>query len=391
MRISDIWNFAAGYVIIEIHGLKLEKMISAAAKYGVYISDSKRVSYTVIRTQVSFAAYIKLKSVADEYSAEVRVIEAHGLAKLPNFIRRRYPVLIGMCIISALLSVLSGFVFNISILGADQVSEFEISNIVQSQGIGIGTPKSSVDMDAVKKAIKQKFPEITYVNTYFDGVSFVVNLIEGTLPPELADEDVCNIVASKDALIEKVTALSGKPVVKAGEVVKAGQVLISGIYSYNETQFFRPSRGEIIAKVWYYEEYSVNTDDFMLEGTGEKVFARYVRVGRFRWLAGIDDIPYDKYVISGINDEVLGENMVFPVHIMDVEIEKAKSVDNTEGKERAKIEAREKAYYNALSKMPQDAEILKMSVDYEESTGHITAQVNIETRENIAQKEYIGG
>ena len=73
------------------------------------------------------------------------------------------------------------------------------------------------------------------------------------VPEMFAPDDYCNIVASKDALIENMTVLSGVPVLNEGDTVLAGTVIVTGKIPVPTKQINRYVRAdaEVLARVWY--------------------------------------------------------------------------------------------------------------------------------------------
>ena len=68
-------------------------------------------------------------------------------------------------------------------------------------------------------------------------------------PDIIKEEEYCNIVATKDAMIVKINAQNGTAVVKEGDIVTKGTVLIQG---WLEGQFtgirYVHANGEVQAK-----------------------------------------------------------------------------------------------------------------------------------------------
>lgn len=71
--------------------------------------------------------------------------------------------------------------------------------------------------------------DLAWIGIEIQGTNAIVKIVEADMKPEIIQEDeYCNIVATKDAMIVKVNAQNGVPVVKEGDVVTKGTVLIEG-------------------------------------------------------------------------------------------------------------------------------------------------------------------
>ncbi len=63
------------------------------------------------------------------------------------------------------------------------------------------------------------------------GTNIIVEIAETTEKPEIVPEnEYCNIVATKDAKIKKITASNGTAMVKLDDEVTKGSILIGRIY-----------------------------------------------------------------------------------------------------------------------------------------------------------------
>lgn len=387
----NLWHFISGYVIIDLSGFRLEKVLSEFAFSGVYLKNTERVSYTVMRAELPAMYLRRAKAIAREYNVELKVEKYRGGSAPVMFFMNNKLLLSAIAFCVAAVCAMFMFVWHIDIQGAEDTGEYPVREYVRELGIHSGTAKSHLDLTELEKNIDKKFEEIRYVNAYFSGITLVIEVIEGIDPPQVFDEDVSNLVATENALIERVIVSDGEALVDVGDVVKSGDTLISGTYIIGETEFEAAARGEVIGRVWRNAECGVEYNSFKLEGTGEKTAVKYLSIGRFYFPIELPNVDYEHFIITDAKHTLLGENTVLPVHIISANAEKAIEITDELAKERAMAEAREKAYYKVLSVLPEDAEIQKMHVYYAEEKGRITADVRIETVENIAVREYIGG
>ena len=94
--------------------------------------------------------------------------------------------------------------------------------------------------------------------------------MEAEAKPEIInEEDYCNIIATKDAQIVKISAQNGIPVVKQDDVVTKADILIAGWIDgkYTGTRYVH-AEGEVKAKVWYTEKEKVALNQVIEEKTG---------------------------------------------------------------------------------------------------------------------------
>jgi similar to stage IV sporulation protein len=92
------------------------------------------------------------------------------------------------------------------------------------------------------------------VEVFVEGSKIIVFVKEKE--PERANiksNEPSSIISLKNAIISKVIAKSGQPVVKEGDVVYEGQTLIMGIIKNKNSEEFVmvPSDGIVYAKTYY--------------------------------------------------------------------------------------------------------------------------------------------
>ena len=81
----------------------------------------------------------------------------------------------------------------------------------------------------------------------------------------------CDVVASRDGIIEQIITLAGTPVVQVGELVQAGDVLIRGEErGAQETVHPVAARGTVLARVWDGAAVSVPTTETRTVYTGRE-------------------------------------------------------------------------------------------------------------------------
>lgn len=95
---------------------------------------------------------------------------------------------------------------------------------------------------------------------------------EGTVAGDTTDEKgCCDLVASRDGVIDSVVTLAGTPAVSAGETVRKGQVLIRGEErGSQETVHPVAARGLVMAYVWDAATARVDATEIRTEYTGRE-------------------------------------------------------------------------------------------------------------------------
>ena len=195
--------------------------------------------------------YLKIRPVARKAGMKLNCTARSGL---PFFIRRysaRKGLLIGAALAVVLMSVLSMFVWDVNIVGADTLSEVRLRKALSDNGLSIGALKSGVDIDELERNMMLAVPDIGWIS---------VNLLNNTATVEIKEKDKaparrkvshpCNIKASDDGVITKITVYNGSAAVKRGYAVARNALLVSGVVEgKNERLDYVHSNAEVLADV----------------------------------------------------------------------------------------------------------------------------------------------
>lgn len=383
-----IWKLIAGYVMIRVDGLSLEKFLNIAAQTGVTVYDAQRVSYTVLRAVLSAHGYRRLvKAVPEKYS--IKIEKKAGLPFGLKWIYARKALLIGLAVLGTLVLTASLFVWDVRITGIERREAIALTEELQSLGVFVGTFKSGVDIKQIETRLMVDHDEFAWVNLKFQGVVAELEVVPAIPVPELVDDSrPCSIVAVKDALIESVTALNGRAAVTKGQTVRAGDTLISGlIWDEGLTRLMVAARGDVIGSVWYQAKASEPVMKETRVPTGRTQIQRVMAIGVDTTAV---DAPcsfseYDTRVVDSYN--VVG--LFLPVKVL--RLEHSEVMIKKEPVDLAVLKAtlEENAFFKAQGLIPQFAEVVGHETVFEEQDGVLSATVYVQTHEDIGKVVYL--
>lgn len=141
-------------------------------------------------------------------------------------------------------------ILSVQVEGNGAVPTGRILEAAQSAGIRLFAPCARVRSERMKNALLSELPELQWagVNTY--GCRAVISVRERA-PREPVPEThapVSSIIASRDGIVESVTALRGTALCQPGQGVKKGQVLISGYTDCGIALRASRAEGEVYAQ-----------------------------------------------------------------------------------------------------------------------------------------------
>lgn len=196
--------------------------------------------------------YKRLHRIARLHGGIVKIEARHGiLLKLARF-SNRIGLGIGVLTCLVLFSILSGFVWNIEIVGNESLSNEEISDFLEQNGFATGVFWRSVDKSVIEDLLMASYGEIAWAHINRFGTTARVEISESTEKPKVVEKDgVANLKARCDGVIVSVEVYDGWQTVMVGEAVHEGDILISGVYESEQAKknLFAHARGNVVARV----------------------------------------------------------------------------------------------------------------------------------------------
>lgn len=254
MGVSLIVSYFRGYLTITVTGRFCERFINVCTAHDILLWDIVKVSPCSIRCKISVSDFRRLLPLVHKTGVHIHINIKHGF---PFFLKRhkkRKIALLGVFVFLVAVTVFNQFVWDIDVTGNYKVPDDTIISVLKESGLKIGMPISKIDQQKLKTEALIKIPELAWLWVDKRGSVAIVDVREKIEVPKMyPPDDYTNIIAAKDALIERMTVLAGVPVVEEGDTVLAGTVLVTGKIPVPAKQFDRYVRADakIYARVWY--------------------------------------------------------------------------------------------------------------------------------------------
>ncbi|MCE5234425.1 MAG: sporulation protein YqfD [Clostridiaceae bacterium] len=251
--LRGIWNSLAGYVIIQMDGLSLERFLNLALQSGVELWNVRRKAPTSMTACVHMEGFYALHKLKRGLRCRIRILEKHGLVMRILPLRLRKVLLFGWVVVLAALLGASRFVWFITVSGCDVIEEQEIIQTLDRLEIHPGTPRAGVRIPELDRAVMASDHRIAWAGSELSGVILRVSIREAGDEPEIVKTSPpASVYASSDGVIVSISAYDGSPKAHVGDAVKKGDLLISANLAAEgaEPRYVR-ARGEVIAQVHY--------------------------------------------------------------------------------------------------------------------------------------------
>lgn len=389
--VLDVWNYLKGYVIIEVEGFSVERFINLAVHKGVYLWNIKRKKQ-VVQMHVSLKGYELLRECAKKTLCKITILNQKGFPVFMKKYKTRKLFFLGTLIFLVLLYVLSSYIWDIDIYGNQKLTDLQVLQALDKQGLYVGKYKRKLDPNEIEQKVIKEFREIAWISIGIQGTKAIVKITETTPKPSAVDRtSPSDVVASKDGIVQGIVVQSGELKVEKDIVVKKGDILISGsIPMADETTKLVHASGEITAKVWYRAQGMAPLETTIGKRTGVHKKQYEIKLGK-KYLKlhrnGILFKNYDKIVDR--KQLQIGQHFAFPVEWITNSYYEKKNTKIKVKKEVAEKNAFLKGMQKLQAQMPIESKVLQTDVQYEEKDGNIIAKITLVNLERIDEKKKI--
>ncbi|GAA4858280.1 sporulation protein YqfD [Paenibacillus vulneris] len=381
-----------GYVLIEIRGGQLERLINALSEKKMSVWDIRIVDETHAEMFIVVKDYFRLRPLLKETGCRVHVRTRHGLPFLLDKLEKRKIFAIGIIGFVIGLYMLSSVIWQVRVEGNELISTQQVLEAAKEQGIYKLQWKYRLkNPDVMSRAMQSKLPGTAWVGVEVHGTHIIIKVVEATVPDKQPLLNPRHLVASKSGMVTYILAEKGRPLVKANTYVKKGDILISGILGDEVNRQTVVASGEVRGLVWYSPKVEVPLVQQYKVYTGEVKERSYLVFGnRALQLTGygktgfeqFETIPERKTLQIGTYNLPIGwlNEKVMQVHVMEKSLDP--QVARALGIEEAKKEI--------LASAGPDAKVVNEKILHEKTeNGKVYMEVHLEVEESITQEQPI--
>ena len=369
---------------LRITGVLPEAVLNACAKRGIELWDYERGDEYTVDVWVRESELAALQDIAQGCMCETSIMERKGGSRTRRFLKNHLWLLAFFCAFLSLTLFSSLFIWDIEVRGNEKLSDGEIIRALAECGVECGAYWPSLKVDLIRSEMIEKLPELAWMTVNVNGSRAVVPVSERLPDAEIYDEsESCDLTAKREGIIERVSALNGKPLVSVGQSVAKGDILISGgIDSITDAPRFVRAYGEVIARTWHNETAVCPEIQRVKRHTGRVKRRFALKFGKNR----INFYPDSKKAVDecdkSIHNYKLGIDGVFtfPVSLVVEELR-----PYTSEEQRVDESANMKKRLAARIEETTEGEIISRAEASGKKNGFVIASVRCECRENIAE------
>lgn len=220
MFFKIIMYYLLGYATISVEGYFIERFINICISKNILLWNMKRKKSSFLFTNIAIKDFKKIRQIAKTTKCHVKIEKKKGLPFLLHRYKKR-KIFIGLLIaVTLIIFGLSNFVWNIEIIGENNISKEELLNELNEYGLKTGILKTKVDTKEIINSIRLNRDDIAWIGIKLEGTNVIVEVVEADKKPEIVDEnEYCSIVSDKEGIITKINVQNGTALIKVGDIV----------------------------------------------------------------------------------------------------------------------------------------------------------------------------
>ncbi|NLD18989.1 MAG: sporulation protein YqfD [Clostridiales bacterium] len=338
----------------------------------------------------------KIKKIAG-HSYKITVLREGGFVPAFRTMKTNIAAIIGAFLVGALIFYQGLFVAEIRVSGYENISETEIRQTLKSVGLYEGARKQGTYED-VKKALFANYENITWASIYEKGRLVEVDIAQAkrVYQGEKNKETPAHIVATKSGMIEQILPLKGSAVVQKGDYVKEGDILISGKYEYQSSDYskgdkifklYSHAEGRVLARVPESQTYYFEKNVRNLEPTGKMLPGIYVKIGDFE----LDTTDGHRSFETSQKTFYKAFSFVrpIPLQLYFTRVREVKAVERPQKTEEMQTVAEAALRQYERENLGKNEMILDSSFSFHEEANTIRVSAMLELLEEIGEEKHI--
>ena len=247
-----IYEKLKGSLDVEVCGAYVEGLLNAAALSAIALWDVRCMDACTVRLRMYETDYPALAALGEKCMCELKPISLSGGSRDRKLLRRRSWLLILLLLMGVLLFLSSLFIWEIDVVGNEQLTDGQVLRALSRCGVDSGTCRYSVSADLVRSQMLRELPELAWMTVNISGSRAVAVVLERQEKPEIyAESAPADIVAARTGIIRRLSVENGRPVVHTGQSVLAGETLVSAeLDSLSNGSKYVRARARILADTW---------------------------------------------------------------------------------------------------------------------------------------------
>ncbi|TDF96733.1 sporulation protein YqfD [Paenibacillus piri] len=378
-----------GYVLIEVRGEHLERLINRSTEKRLSIWDIRFRGDSHAELYITIKDFFRLRPLLKETGCRFHVLRRHGFPFVLDRLEKRKLFVAGMIGFVIGIYLLSSIVWQVNVEGNEHIDKNAILQAAKEEGVYKLQWKFRLkSASELSKSLQDKLPEAAWVGVELHGTHVTIKVVEAVIPDKPPLLNPRHLIASKSAMITSIFAEKGRPVAKPNMYVKKGDILISGILGEGAYQKSVVASGQVKGLVWYAPKIEVPLVQQYKVYTGDVRKRFYLVIGsRALQLTGYGNIPYQQFEAQSERKTLQWRDFVLPVGWLRERVMEVGVVEQPVDPQEAKARGLEQAKGEILAAAGKDAKVVSEKILHEKTeNGKVYMEAHLEVEESIAQE-----
>lgn len=219
-----------GYVRIRLESRMPERFLKMCAHHDIALRHiiHRDGCYEM---ELGVQDFFRLKPLCRKSGSRIHILQKKGLPFFFYKNKKRKAFFVGIFCCIFLLVLCSTRIWNIHVEGNYSYSSQSVLAYLRSARIEHGIAKRNVNCGRIAAALREHFPDITWVSAKIRGTRLLITIQESAdrQTEDSPDGDApCDLLAGDDGTIVRMITRRGAPVMAEGQSCRKGDVLISG-------------------------------------------------------------------------------------------------------------------------------------------------------------------
>lgn len=237
-----------GAVVLEITGADIPGTLSRLNEGGIRIRDLHPVPPISIRLTLYPWQLARAQKLLSRRGDHVRVLRREGILPLAKRHRSRLPLAICLAFLTAFFLWLPSRVLFVEVEGTERIPAEEIRAAAEKAGLTFFCKGGEIRNEQLKNILLQEIPELQWAGVNFNGSVARVTVRERiTEASPHRQEDISDVVASRDGIVVSISVLEGETRCRIGQAVRQGEMLVSGYIEHPYQPQYTHSHAEVYA------------------------------------------------------------------------------------------------------------------------------------------------
>ncbi len=238
-----------GGVEFVIRSSMAERLMEKAMEEDICFLSVSRSGDREITCRIQGIYEKKLTALLDRFSIRYEIISRRGSSAFYAFVKKKIALIAASVLALLALVLISDRIWVIEISGDNEY----IRPYLLENGIVPGIRKKSIDPTGLSHMLAYAFDEYAHIGVKVSGVYLMIEAVnEDRAPDVYVKDDIRNLYADSDGVIDSINVFAGQAMVQTGQTVKRGQLLILGEEKRSADGETTPIRaeGSVIARTW---------------------------------------------------------------------------------------------------------------------------------------------